>query len=167
MHNITKNNDVSLAKELQQHLSREHHKNGVIDQGKYTKIPNEIKWTDREYNVQDNADVAQKYVKMYCNITNSQHYHFVVQITNLMAWGGLSENYHLSFDTKIGNGICEVRRITCACVVCTSILDKPWISGIPLKKRTLSTCHQVHLFVSTGVIQQLEHHPIVTEINPS
>ena len=27
-------------------------------------------------------------------------------------------------------GICEIFRILCACVVCISMLDKPWISGI-------------------------------------
>ena len=27
----------------------------------------ERKWTDRQYHVQDNADVSQKDVKMYCN----------------------------------------------------------------------------------------------------
>ena len=27
----------------------------------------ERKWTDRQYNVQDSADVEQKYVAMYCN----------------------------------------------------------------------------------------------------
>ena len=27
----------------------------------------ERKWTDRQYNVQDNADVSHEYVKMYCN----------------------------------------------------------------------------------------------------
>ena len=41
-------------------------KNGVIDQGKDRKRSSKRKWTDREYHVQDNADVAHKYVKMYC-----------------------------------------------------------------------------------------------------
>ena len=27
----------------------------------------ERKWTNRQYHVQDNADVEHKYVKMYCN----------------------------------------------------------------------------------------------------
>ena len=27
----------------------------------------EIKWTDRQYHVQDNSDVEHKYVKNYCN----------------------------------------------------------------------------------------------------
>ena len=34
-----------------------------------------------------------------------------------------------------------------------------------IKKRTLSTCHQLHLLTSLRVIKRLEHHPIVTEIN--
>ena len=32
-------------------------------------------------------------------------------------------------------GVCEIRRIPCACVACTSMLDKPWISGIPSDKQ--------------------------------
>ena len=54
MHTSTQNNDVSLGKEFQQHISEGHLKNGIIDQGKYKKIFSEIKWTDREYHVQDN-----------------------------------------------------------------------------------------------------------------
>ena len=37
--NITQNNDVSLDKELQQHLSKEHRNNSFIDQEKYKKEP--------------------------------------------------------------------------------------------------------------------------------
>ena len=44
---------------------------------------------------------------------------------------GLSKHYHLRFDPKLGNGVCEILPIPCACVACTSMLDKPWISGIP------------------------------------
>ena len=39
MHSCTPKNDVSLDKELQKHLSKEHRKHGVIDQGKYRKNP--------------------------------------------------------------------------------------------------------------------------------
>ena len=42
-----------------------------------------------------------------------------------------SKHYHLRFDPKLGNGVCAIRRIPCACVACTSMLYKPWISGIP------------------------------------
>ena len=45
----------------------------VDDKVKYKKRASEIKWTDREYHVQDNTDVSHKYVKMYCNIKNYQH----------------------------------------------------------------------------------------------
>ena len=47
----------------------------------------------------------------------------------------MSKHYHLSFDTKLGHGICEILRILCAFVSCTSVLDQPWISGIPSKKQ--------------------------------
>ena len=43
---------------------------------------------------------------------------------------GLSKNYHLCFYPKLGHGICAIRRITCACVRCTSTLDKHLISVI-------------------------------------
>ena len=48
-------------------MSKEHRKYGVIDQVKYRKRASKRKYTDREYHVQDNADVAHKYVKMYCD----------------------------------------------------------------------------------------------------
>ena len=67
MHYCTQKNDVSLAKELQKHLYRENCKHGVIDQGKYRKISSKIKWTYRQYHVQDNADISHKDVKMYCD----------------------------------------------------------------------------------------------------
>ena len=56
-----------MAKQFQKHLSMEHHKHGVIDQGKYRKSSSKTKWIDREYHVKDNTDVAHKYVKMYCD----------------------------------------------------------------------------------------------------
>ena len=48
-------------------MSKDHRKHGVIYQVKYRKRASKIKWTDREYHVQDNADVAHKDVKMYCD----------------------------------------------------------------------------------------------------
>ena len=37
MHTSTKKYDVSLAKEFKEHLTKNHHKDGVIDQGKRKK----------------------------------------------------------------------------------------------------------------------------------
>ena len=48
----------------------------------------EIKWTDRQYHVQDNSDVVHQDVKFFVTQINSQHYHFMVHIPNLMAQGG-------------------------------------------------------------------------------
>ena len=60
MHSCTHTKFVSLAKQFQKHLCKEHRKCGVIEQGKNRKIASKRKWTDREYHVQDNADVAHK-----------------------------------------------------------------------------------------------------------
>ena len=79
----------------------------------------------------------------------------------------MSKHYHLRFDTKLVNDVCAISRIPCACVVCTTVLGKPWIYGIPLKKtRTLSPFNQLHLLARPRFIQQLDLHPIVTGINP-
>ena len=85
--------------------------------------------------MQDNDDVAHKYVKMYCD-TN--------KFTALLLCGshpkphgarGLGKNYHISFDPNLGHGIRAIFRITCACVSCTSMLDQPWISGVQSTKQ--------------------------------
>ena len=71
MHTCTPKKDVSLDKESKKNMSKDDCKHRVIDQGKYRKRSSKIKCTDREYHVQDNADVAQKYVKMYCDTNQS------------------------------------------------------------------------------------------------
>ena len=98
------------------------------------KIPSERKQTDREYHVQNNSDVAHKDVKMYCNIKQSPALPFCGPHSKPHGYRGLSKHYHLRFDPKLGNGVCEICRIPCDCVACKSMLDKLWISGIPLKK---------------------------------
>ena len=67
MHSCKENSDISLSKEFQRHLSKEHRKRGVVDQVKYRKRAIKRKLTDRKYHVQDNADIAHKYVKIYCD----------------------------------------------------------------------------------------------------
>ena len=106
-------------------------KNGVVDQGKYRKISSERKCTDREYHVQDNTAVAHKYVKMYCDTNQFPSLPFFGPHPKPHGERGLNKNYHLRFNPKLGPGICAICRIPCACVGYTSMLDKPWISGIP------------------------------------
>ena len=67
MYYCTPKKYVSLAKEFPKNLSKDDRKHRVIYQGKYMKLSSKRKWTDREYHVQYNADVAHKYLKMYCD----------------------------------------------------------------------------------------------------
>ena len=46
------------------------------------------------------------------------------------------KHYNLSFDPKTGHGICDICCIPCDRAAFTSMIDQPWISGIPLKKQT-------------------------------
>ena len=112
----------------------EHHKLGFIDQGKYRKRSSKIKWIDREYHVQDNADVAHKDVKIYCDTNQFPALTFCVPYPKPHITRVLINNYHLRFYPKIVHGECAILRIPCACVGCTSMLDKPWVSGIPSTK---------------------------------
>ena len=95
----------------------------------------ERKWTDRQYYVQDNADVVHKYVKVYCNTSQLSELSFCGPHYKPHGARGLGKHYHLRFDPKLGMGICEILRIPCACVSCTPMLDKPWISGISSDKQ--------------------------------
>ena len=134
MYYCTQNNDVSLAKEFQNNLSKEHQNHGVIDQGKYRKISSKRKKTDREYYFQDNDDVAQKDVKIYCDTNQFPTLPFCGQHPKPHGVRGLSQHTNLRFDPKLGHGICAICLIPCACDAFTLMLDQPWISGIPLKK---------------------------------
>ena len=95
------------------------------------------KWTDIKYHVQDNADVEHKYVKMFCNTNQFSELSFSVRHSKPHGARRLSKHYHLRCDPKLGMGICAIFQITCACVACASMLETPWISGIPLKTRAL------------------------------
>ena len=48
---------------------------------------------------------------------------------------GMIKHYHLHFDPKLAMGECTILCIPCDCVACTSMLDKPWISGISSDKQ--------------------------------
>ena len=111
-------------------MSKDDCKHGVIDQIKCKKRSSKRKWTYREYHVHDNADVVHKDVKMYCNTNKLPALSFCGSHPKPHGAKGLSNHYHLRFDPNLGHGICAIIRIPCACVGCTSMFDKPWISGI-------------------------------------
>ena len=124
-----------MDKQPQRHLSKEHRKHGVIDQGKYRKLSSKRKWTDKEYHDQDNADVTHTDVKMYCDTNQLPKLLFCGSHPKPHEASGLRKHYNLRFDPKLGYGIFAIIRIPCACVGCTSMLDKPWIYGIPSNKQ--------------------------------
>ena len=76
----------------------------------------ERKWTERKYHVQDNAAVELKDVKIYCNTNQFLSLPFCGPHSKPHGARGLSKHYHLSFDTELGIGFCEIRRIPCAYV---------------------------------------------------
>ena len=122
MHYYTQKSDISLAKQSQNNMSKEHRKHEVIDQRKYRKRASKIKWTDREYRVQDNADVAHTDVKIYCNKKQYPELLFFGLHSKPHGASGLCKYYHLSFGPKLGNGVCEIFRIPCDCVAYTSMI---------------------------------------------
>ena len=136
MHTGTENKYVILAKEFKDHLEGEHRQNCAIDQGKPRKIFMEIKWTERKYHVQDHSSVELKDVKMYCNTNQFPALPFCGPHSKPHGARGIGKHYHLRFYPKLGMGKCAIRRIPCACVACTSMLDKPWVSGISLEKKS-------------------------------
>ena len=103
----------------------------MFDQEKINKLFTKRKWIDRQYHVQDNADVAHQDVKIYCNTNQFPALPFCGPNFKPHGARGLSKHYHFRFYPKLGNDVYLIRRIPCACVKCTSILDKQWISGRP------------------------------------
>ena len=95
----------------------------------------ERKCTDRQYHVQDNADVSNTYVIIYFNTNQFPELTFCGPHSKPHGARGMSKHYNLRFDPKLGNGVCAIRHIPCACVACTSMLYKTWISGIPSYKQ--------------------------------
>ena len=62
----------------------------------------ERKWRDRQYHVQDNSDVAHKYVKMYCNTNQFPSLPFCGPHSKPCGARGLSKHYHFRFDPQLG-----------------------------------------------------------------
>ena len=79
----------------------------------------ERKCTERKYHVQNHADVEHKDMKMYCNTNQFPDLLFCGPHSKPHGARSFIKHYHLRFDPKLGMGICEIRRIPCACVACT------------------------------------------------
>ena len=74
-------------------------------------------------------------MKIYCNKNEFPTLPFCGPHSKPHGARGPSKHHHLRFDPKIGMGVCEIFCIPCACVACTPMLEKPWISGISPDKQ--------------------------------
>ena len=74
-------------------------------------------------------------MKIYCDTNQFPELSFSGPHFKPHGTRGLSKHYNFRFDPKLGMEVCEILCITCACVACTSMLDKPWISGIASDKQ--------------------------------
>ena len=92
MHTETHTLYVSLAREFQKHLSTAARKHGVIDKCKYRKQASKRKWTEREYHVQNYADVVHKDVKIFCNTNQIPSLPFCGPHTKAHGVRGLSKH---------------------------------------------------------------------------
>ena len=97
----TNTGDVILAIEFQKHLSDISHKNVVIGQGKYRKRASKQKWTERNYHVQNNADVTYIGVKMCCVPKQFPPFTFCGPQSKPHGVWGLRKLYHLILNKKL------------------------------------------------------------------
>ena len=64
-----------------------------------------------------------------CASTQFQAFTFCVPHSKIHGLIGLIKHYHLQLDPESGHGTCAIRRIPCAYISCTNMLDKPWVMG--------------------------------------
>ena len=74
-------------------------------------------------------------MKIYCNTNKFPALPLCGPHSKAHGSRGQSKNYHMSFDPKLGNDVCAIRCISCACVACTSMIEKPWVYGITPNKQ--------------------------------
>ena len=69
------------------------------------KKASKLKCKETEYRVHNDADVAHKDVKIFFNTNHFPSFPFCVPHTKPHSVRGLSNNYHIPFDPKLGHGI--------------------------------------------------------------
>ena len=83
------------------------------------------KWKNREYHVQNDEDVDNKYVKMYCTTTQFPELPFCVPNKKPHSVRRLGKHHHMRFDTKLDYRKCAICCITGVYTKLTSRLEKP------------------------------------------
>ena len=74
--------------------------------------------------MQKDEDVEHQDVKLYCATNQSPESQFFDPHNKPHGVRGLSKHYHMRFDTKLGHGTCEIRRITSTYAQCKPALDQ-------------------------------------------
>ena len=82
---------------------------------------------------------------MYCDTNQLKELPFCGPHPKPHGARGLSKIYHLRFDPKLGHSICEILRIPCDYVACTSMIDQLWIYGMSLKNKQTTNQSQIVL----------------------
>ena len=82
-----------------------------------------------------NKDVEHQDVKMYCSTNHFPRFQFFGPHNKPHFVRGLVEHYRMCFYPKIGHGTCAIRRIPFYCTLCTSIIEQPWVTGIPSQQQ--------------------------------
>ena len=78
---------------------------------------------------------------MYCDTNQFPTLPFCGPHTKPYGARGLSKNYHVRFDPKLDHCICVIRRIPCACVGCTSILESWYSVKEQARYQTVTNCN--------------------------
>ena len=79
----------------------------------------------------NNEDVDNQYINMYLVTNKFPELSFCGPHIKPYGVRGLSKNYHIYFDPKLGHGTCAILRIICSFTKCTSMLDQPWTPSFP------------------------------------
>ena len=94
--------------------------------------------------MQGDSDIPHKYLNMFCDTNQFPSLQLFVPHTKPNGIRGLIKNYLFWFNTRLGYGICEIGQITCICVECMSMLDKPWVTFLaPNKQSCYQTVHDL------------------------
>ena len=95
IHFSTSTTDFSLAQELQNACLIQHTNMELLINSNGKKQASKKNWNEREYQVQENVYVAQKYVKMSCDTNQFPSFLFFGPNTKPHGVRGLSKNYHI------------------------------------------------------------------------
>ena len=74
-------------------------------------------------------------VKIYCATKCFTELKFLGSHNTPRGVRGLSNNYHMHFDLKLGHITCVVRRTPCAFTFCIYIIDQHWVTIFPENKQ--------------------------------